>query len=72
MNHHAKAFATVLNMGANAGPGMADRIRKAVHVDKGTVPGMKGLQKDHKTNFDPVKGPPLRPLCNGKLGPMHP
>merc|ERR1712105_110914 len=31
-----------------------------------------GLRKDHKVNWDAENGPPLRPLCNAKLGPNAP
>ena len=31
-----------------------------------------GLRKHHKVYEDLVRGPPLRPLCNGNLGPNAP
>ena len=30
---------------------------------------MIGLRKDHKKGYDPVKGPPCRPLVDAKRGP---
>ena len=59
-------------MGALAGEGQTERISKAMHVESGSLPVMKGLRKDHKSNFDPLTGPPLQPLCNGKMGPNAP
>ena len=29
---------------------------------------MSGEAKDHKTGWDPLVGPPKRPLCNGNIG----
>ena len=31
--------------------------------------GLKGSPKDHKTGWDLVVGPPMRPTCNAALGP---
>ena len=30
------------------------------------------LRKDHKVYVDLIRGPPLRPLCDGKKGPNAP
>ena len=38
-------------------------------VDKGGIPAMTGLRKDHKEGWDREEGPPSRPLVNGKVGP---
>ena len=42
LNNHAKAWAKVLNMGANAGPGQAQRIREALTVKNSNVAHLKG------------------------------
>ena len=41
-------------------------------MKKTTVPKMMGLRKDHKVYDDFVRGPKLRALVNGKVGPNSP
>ena len=72
LNNHSQAWVDILGMGKDAGPNQMSRIRKAVVVNKTSVPSANGLRKDHKSDFDPVRGPPCRPLVNGKLGPNAP
>ena len=69
LNNHAKAWAKVLNMGLNAGPGQYQRIREALTVKNSNVAILKGLRKDHKRAANATEGPPLRPLADGKVGP---
>ena len=72
LNNHSKAWAKVLNVGLNAGQTHPRRIREALTVKHSNVAHLRGLRKDHKTSQDPVSGPPLRPLCNGNIGPNAP
>ena len=58
-----------MHIGVDAGPGQPDRVKKALTVNKSSVAPLRGLRKDHKLNWDKIKGPPLRPLCNARLGP---
>ena len=44
-------------------------MKRALTVNKSSVAPLRGLRKDHKANWDRIKGPPLRPLCNSRLGP---
>ena len=69
LDNHSKAWAEILQIGADAGPGQSDRVKRALTVNKSSVAPLRGLRKDHKLNWDRVKGPPLRPLCNARLGP---
>ena len=72
LNNHSRAWAKLLNLGLNAGDGQPQRIREALIVKNSNVSHLKGLRKDHKAATDPVKGPPLRPLADGKVGPNAP
>ena len=72
LNNHSKAWAKLLRLGADAGEGMLQRIQNALQVHDSNVPGLQGLRKDHKRYEDKTTGPPLRPLCNGKVGPNAP
>ena len=72
LNTHSSMWCDVLSLGKNAGSTQAKRCKKALIVNGSTVPALGGLRKDHKTSQDPTKGPPLRPLCDGKKGPNAP
>ena len=72
LNTHSQMWCDTLMMGKEAGAGQSTRIKKAVVVNKSSVPGLGGFRKDHKATTDPVQGPPLRPWCNGKKGPNAP
>ena len=72
LNNHSKAWASILNLGGAAGEGQSVRIKQALMVHDSPVPVMLGLRKDHKRCDDPIGGPPLRPLMNGKIGPNAP
>ena len=41
-------------------------------MNHSNVANMQGLRKDHKRAPDPVLGPPLRPVVDGKTGPNAP
>ena len=58
-----------MNFGANAWEGQSERARNALVVKHSSVPNLDGFRKDHKRCDDPIRGPPLRPLCNAKVGP---
>ena len=72
LNNHSKSWATTLKFGSEAGDGQHLRIQGALKVNKSTVPKMMGLRKDHKVYDDFVRGPKLRALVNGKVGPNSP
>ena len=72
LNNHSKAWCKILNFGANAGTDQSQRIKEAMTVKHSNVANMKGLRKDHKLTPDPVKGPPLRAVVDGKVGPNAP
>ena len=59
----------ILNFGAQAGKGQSKRARNAQVVKHSSVPNLDGFRKDHKQYDDPIRGPPLRPLCNAKVMP---
>ena len=62
MNGHSVCWCKFLNMGKETG--QEKRIRGNFHDEKPPLPGHRTLRKDHKTGYDPVKGPPGRPLCS--------
>ena len=72
LNNHAKAWCKILKLGVTAGYSHSRRIREAMTVEHSNVKHMRGLRKDHKLAPDPVLGPPLRPLVDGKIGPNAP
>ena len=72
LNNHSKAWGKILNVGLNAGQTHPRRIKEALTVKNSNVAHLRGLRKDHKACQDPVSGPPLRPLCNGNVGPNAP
>ena len=72
LNNHTKAWAKLLNMGLNAGDLQPQHIRKALTVKNSNVAKLGGFRKDHKIAADPVRGPPLRPVADGKIGPNAP
>ena len=62
MNGHGICWTKITNMGSETG--QEKRIRANFHNEEPPIAGHRTLRKDHKTNFDPVKGPPGRPLCS--------
>ena len=62
MNAHAVCWCKMLRMGSETG--QEKRIRVNFHNEDPPIAGHRTLRKDHKTDFDPVKGPPGRPLCS--------
>ena len=72
LNLHSKNISKILSLGKNAGHNQKSRCQMALKVVDSGVPDLDGLRKDHKKFSDPVKGPPLRPLCNGNIGPNAP
>ena len=48
LNNHAKAWADILNIGADAGEGQAGCVKRALTVNKSSVAPLRGLRKDHK------------------------
>ena len=62
MNAHALCWCKMLRMGPNTGHDK--RIRINFHNNEPPIAGHRTLRKDHKTDFDPIKGPPGRPLCS--------
>ena len=68
----AKAWRQILGVGNLAGEGQSQRCDEALNVMFNGIPSLLGLRKDHKVYEDVIRGPPLRPLCNGNLGPNAP
>ena len=66
---HTIALTRILNIGANAGDGVKDRICESFKVVDGGAPALTGNRKDHKKDWDPSTGPPTRALQNAKRGP---
>ena len=62
LNNHSKSLAKILQLGKECN-------QRALMVFQSSIPAMQGLRKDHKGGYDPVKGPALRPLINGRIGP---
>ena len=62
MNAHALCWCKMLRMGSETG--QEKRIRTNFHNEDPPIAGHRTRRKDHKTGFDPVKGPPGRPLCS--------
>ena len=71
MNNHSKMWCKTTKIGQNAGRAQHERIIQASQVHSSSVPQYKGLRKDHKPP-DPIFGPPLRVLADGKKGPNAP
>ena len=65
---HSKALVKIFGVGGEAGENQQERIRENLKGERGGVPAMTGLRKDHKVGWDKVEGPPTRPLVNGKQG----
>ena len=72
INNYIRIWAKFLKLGAKAGEGQSKRCSDALVVKRCNVPTLKGQRKDHKKNWDPNKGPPMRPLCDAKQGPNAP
>ena len=66
LNAHATMWMRMLNAGE--GENQTERIRHNMTSQYSPVAPLYVLRKDHKTNFDPVKGPPGRPVCGATGG----
>ena len=62
MNGHSTCWCKFLNVGKETG--QEDRIRHNFENENPSLAGHRTLRKDHKEGFDPVQGPPGRPLCS--------
>ena len=62
MNGHSTCWCKFLNVGKETG--QEDRIRHNFENENPPLAGHRTLRKDHKEGFDPVQGPPGRPLCS--------
>ena len=71
LNNYSKGLCRAINIGMNAGRNQQLRISQATQVHSSSVPQAKGVRKDHKEN-DPIFGPPIRMLMDGKKGPNAP
>jgi hypothetical protein len=69
MNGHCSMWLKMTSMGSDWD--QAQRIREALLRYGECVPPLYGLVKDHKPegSFDPVFGPPYRPVCGASFGP---
>ena len=72
LNAHSRCIARIISLGEHSGPSQKMRAVGSLMVKDSGVPTLQGMRKDHKTGWDPVSGPPLRPLCDGKVGPNAP
>ena len=70
LNNHSHNFSKIFNIGEHTG--QTKRCKDTLIVNHCQVPTLQGLRKDHKTNFDPVTGPPLRPLVDTTNAPNAP
>ena len=66
---HSSYLCNIVNLGKNAGENQHQRIKESMKCQYSGVPEMIGLRKDHKKDYDPVNGPPCRPLVDAKIGP---
>ena len=62
MNGHAICWCKMTNAGKETG--QETKIKNNFCTEKPPLSGHRTLRKDHKTGFDPVIGPPGRPLCS--------
>ena len=62
MNGHSTCWCKFLNAGKETGH--EKRIMSNFKNEVPPLPGHRTLRKDHKTGFDPIRGPPGRPLCS--------
>ena len=70
INNHSRAMIRLLNIGENVD--QTTRCKNALIVDFCDVPVLQGLRKDHKLPYDPVLGPPCRPLLSARTAPNAP
>ena len=71
LNNHVRSITKMLKMGENQSQVMQQRIIEALMVKHANVPNLLGFWKDHKPTVS-QNGPPVRPFCNGKVGPNAP
>ena len=67
MNQHMKQFNKMFQVGTENGH--EQRVEMATRSTNTPAPLMYGLRKDHKATEDPVKGPPVRPVCGANQAP---
>jgi hypothetical protein len=69
LNGHCSMWLKMTSMGSDWN--QAQRIREALLRYGECVPPLYGLIKDHKPegSYDPVFGPPYRPVCGASFGP---
>ena len=60
INSHMHAWCNIIHAD--------ERVRRSLQMEGNEVPPQYGLRKDHKVFDDPVKGPPLRPVCGAVIG----
>ena len=60
INSHMHAWCNIIHAD--------ERVRRSFQMEENEVPPQYGLRKDHKHFDDPVKGPPLRPVCGAVIG----
>ena len=60
LNSHMHAWCNIIKAD--------ERVRRSLQMEGNEVPPQYGLRKDHKQFDDPVKGPPLRPVCGAVVG----
>ena len=72
LNNHSRCIAKIISLGKEAGKNQTKRCNNALIVKNCGLPTLYGMRKDHKEGWDKELGPPMRPLCNGKLGPNAP
>ena len=64
INAHSVMWVRMLCAGE--GTGQEERIRNNMVSHCNPIAPLYTLRKDHKSNIDPVAGPPSRPVCNTK------
>ena len=67
INNHTRHWLQFLNTGRDVK--QTKRTCMNLINDDNPLPLLRGTAKDHKPNFDPVKGPELRPIMGAKVGP---
>ena len=60
INSHTHAWCNIIHAD--------ERVRRSLQMEGNEVPPQYGLRKDHKQFDDPIKGPPLRPVCGAVIG----
>ena len=69
LSNHSRTWNKIFNIGGNAGQGQKEKCSNALTAKYAGIPILSGLRKDHKSNFDPVSGPPMRPVGRARNAP---